>query len=74
MLKDILDVTYGTIVYQEQVMQLLRELAGYSLGAADMVRRKKKKKQADVLEQQFVAVPLANVFRLKKTFHIVPYF
>ncbi len=51
-LKPILDVTYGTIVYQEQVMQIFRELAGYSLGAADMVRRAVAKKQADVLEQQ----------------------
>ena len=39
-LKPILDVTYGTIVYQEQVMQIFRDLAGYSLGAADMVRRR----------------------------------
>ena len=51
-LKPILDVTYGTIVYQEQVMQIFRELAGYSLGAADMVRRAVAKKQADVLAQQ----------------------
>ena len=51
-LKPILDVTYGTIVYQEQVMQIFRELAGYSLGAADMVRRAVAKKQADVLAEQ----------------------
>ena len=51
-LKPILDVTCGTIVYQEQVMQIFRDLAGYSLGASDMVRRAVAKKQADVLEQQ----------------------
>lgn len=51
-LKHILDVTYGTIVYQEQVMQIFRDLAGYSLGAADMVRRAVAKKQADVLAAQ----------------------
>ncbi|MEG1777393.1 MAG: DNA polymerase III subunit alpha, partial [Angelakisella sp.] len=39
MLKDILGVTYGCIVYQEQVMQICRSLAGYSYGQADMVRR-----------------------------------
>ncbi len=51
-LKPILDVTYGTIVYQEQVMQIFRELAGYSMGAADMVRRAVAKKQPEVLAQQ----------------------
>ena len=51
-LKPILDVTYGTIVYQEQVMQIFRELAGYSMGAADMVRRAVAKKEADELARQ----------------------
>ncbi len=51
-LQPILDVTCGVIVYQEQVMQIFRELAGYSLGAADMVRRAVAKKQADVLAEQ----------------------
>ena len=51
-LQPILDVTCGCIVYQEQVMQIFRDLAGYSLGASDMVRRAVAKKQADVLEQQ----------------------
>lgn len=51
-LAPILDVTYGTIVYQEQVMRIFQDLAGYSLGAADMVRRAVAKKQADVLEKQ----------------------
>ena len=52
LLKPILDVTYGVIVYQEQVMQIFRELAGYSMGAADMVRRAVAKKQPEVLAQQ----------------------
>lgn len=51
-LAPILDVTYGVIIYQEQVMQIFRDLAGYSYGASDMVRRAVAKKQADVLEQQ----------------------
>ena len=52
LLKPILDVTYGVIVYQEQVMQIFRELAGYSMGAADMVRRAVAKKKPEVLAQQ----------------------
>ena len=51
-LKPILDVTYGTIVYQEQVMQIFRELAGYSMGAADMVRRAVAKKKPEELARQ----------------------
>ena len=51
-LKSILDVTYGTIIYQEQVMQIFRDLAGYSMGAADKVRRAISKKQKDVFEAQ----------------------
>ncbi len=49
LLKDILDVTYGCIVYQEQVMQVFRNLAGYSLGRADIVRRAMSKKKHDVM-------------------------
>lgn len=52
LLKDILDVTYGCIVYQEQVMQIFRKLAGYSLGRADIVRRAMAKKKADVMERE----------------------
>lgn len=51
-LKSILDVTCGCIVYQEQVMQIFRELAGYSLGRSDLVRRAVSKKKADVLEKE----------------------
>lgn len=52
MLSDILDVTYGCIVYQEQVMQIFRKLAGFSLGRADVVRRAMSKKKADIMERE----------------------
>ncbi len=52
LLKEILEVTYGCIVYQEQVMQIFRTLAGYSLGRADIVRRAMAKKKAQVMEQE----------------------
>lgn len=52
LLKDILDVTYGCIVYQEQVMQIFRTLAGYSYGRADIVRRAMSKKKHKVLEAE----------------------
>ncbi len=52
LLKPILDVTYGCIVYQEQVMQVFRALAGYSLGRADIVRRAMAKKKHDVMKRE----------------------
>ena len=52
LLKPILDVTYGCIVYQEQVMQVFRALAGYSLGRADIVRRAMAKKKHDVMRKE----------------------
>lgn len=52
LLSSILDVTYGCIVYQEQVMQICRKLAGYSYGRADLVRRAMSKKKAEVMEQE----------------------
>ena len=51
-LEPILKVTYGCMVYQEQVMQIVRELAGYSLGRADLVRRAMSKKKLDVMAQE----------------------
>ncbi len=48
-LKPILEVTYGCIVYQEQVMQIVRELAGYSYGRSDLMRRAMGKKKMDVM-------------------------
>lgn len=52
LLKDILDVTYGCMVYQEQVMEVFRVLAGYSLGKADMVRRAMSKKKMKELAKE----------------------
>lgn len=52
LLKDILDVTYGCMIYQEQVMQIFRTLAGYSLGRADIVRRAMSKKKHSVMEKE----------------------
>ncbi len=51
-LKPILDVTYGCMVYQEQVMQIVRDLAGYSMGRSDLVRRAMAKKKHDVMAQE----------------------
>ncbi|NCE99177.1 MULTISPECIES: DNA polymerase III subunit alpha [unclassified Emergencia] len=51
-LAPILDVTYGCLVYQEQVMQIVRELAGYSFGRSDIVRRAMSKKKKDVMLQE----------------------
>lgn len=52
LLKDILEVTYGCIVYQEQVMEICRKLAGYSYGRADLVRRAMSKKKHDVMDKE----------------------
>ena len=52
MLKPILDVTNGCMVYQEQVMEIFRSLAGYSFGRADIVRRAMSKKKKDVMEKE----------------------
>ena len=51
-LEPILKVTYGCMVYQEQVMQIVRDLAGYSLGRADLVRRAMGKKKLDVMAKE----------------------
>ncbi|OPD38331.1 DNA polymerase III subunit alpha [Clostridium botulinum] len=51
-LEPILSVTYNCIVYQEQVMQIVRDLAGYSMGRSDLVRRAMSKKKHDVMEQE----------------------
>ena len=56
-MKDILNNTYGILVYQEQIMQLAQQLAGYSLGEADMMRRamgKKKRSEMALHEEKFV--------------------
>lgn len=51
-LKPILDKTYGCMVYQEQVMQIVRDLAGYSWGRSDLVRRAMAKKKHDVMAKE----------------------
>lgn len=54
LLKPILADTFGCVVYQEQVMQIFRQLAGYSYGRADVVRRAMSKKKKDVMEAERV--------------------
>ena len=51
-LKPILEPTYGCIVYQEQVMQIVRDLAGYTLGRSDLLRRAMSKKKGDVMRKE----------------------
>ena len=51
-LEPILSPTYGCIIYQEQVMQIVRNLAGYTLGRSDLVRRAMSKKKASVMEKE----------------------
>lgn len=51
-LRPIMDVTYGCLVYQEQVMQVVRDLGGYSYGRSDLVRRAMSKKKMDVMEEE----------------------
>ena len=51
-LKPILDVTYGCLIYQEQVMQIVRDLGGYSFGRSDLVRRAMSKKKMSVMLEE----------------------
>lgn len=51
MLEPILNMTYGTLVYQEQVMQIVQKMAGYSLGSADLLRRAMGKKKVDEMKK-----------------------
>ncbi len=51
-LKPILDVTYGCMVYQEQVMQIVRDLAGFSMGRSDLVRRAMAKKKYEIMAKE----------------------
>ncbi|MBK6872487.1 MAG: DNA polymerase III subunit alpha [Kineosporiaceae bacterium] len=52
-LSEILDTTYGLIVYQEQVMAIAQKVAGYSLGKADLLRRAMGKKKREILDKEF---------------------
>src|SRR5208282_61422 len=72
-LKEILEETYGVIVYQEQVMQIANRLAGYSLGEADMLRRAMGKKKASEMalhRDRFVRGAKERGFHEKKAGHI----
>lgn len=72
-LKEILEETYGVIVYQEQVMRVARVLAGYSLGEADILRRAMGKKKAEEMAKQrdkFLAGCEKNQIPLDKANHI----
>ncbi|MBI1986966.1 MAG: DNA polymerase III subunit alpha [Nitrospinae bacterium] len=79
-LEGILKDTYGVILYQEQVMQIASALAGFSLGAADVLRRAMGKKKADVMAQQrtqFVQGAVAHGFpkeKAEKIFDQMEYF
>ena len=62
-LEDILKPTYGIIIYQEQIMQIVRRMAGYSYGEADILRRAmSKKKESIILEERpkFIKGSLEN--------------
>ncbi len=68
-LKEILEETYGVMLYQEQVMQVANKMAGYSLGEADMLRRamgKKKKEEMDQQRERFMSGSKTNGFAPKK--------
>jgi DNA polymerase-3 subunit alpha len=68
-LKEILDETYGVILYQEQVMQIANRVAGFSLGEADILRRamgKKKREEMDAQREKFLAGCRANKIAAKK--------
>ncbi len=65
-LKDILEETYGVIVYQEQVMQVAQRIAGYSLGQADLLRRAMGKKKIEVMQKEkasFIDGAVKNGFK-----------
>jgi DNA polymerase-3 subunit alpha len=75
-MKDILEETYGIIVYQEQVMQIPQRVAGYTLGQADLLRKAMGKKQAEVMaaeRDKFVGGAIANGYDKKKANEIFDY-
>lgn len=60
LLEPILAPTYGCIVYQEQVMQIVRDLGGYTLGRSDLVRKAMSKKKQDVMERERINFVYGN--------------
>src|SRR5581483_1823315 len=75
-LKDMLEETYGVIVYQEQVLRVAQAIAGFSLGDADFLRKAMGKKDKAIMEQQrekFVAGAMANGYTKQKAAEIFDY-
>ncbi|HEY0372561.1 MAG TPA: DNA polymerase III subunit alpha [Thermoanaerobaculia bacterium] len=75
-MKDVLEETYGVIVYQEQVMQIAQQVAGYSLGQADLLRKAMGKKDAEVMAQErggFVIGAVNAGYEKKKANEIFDY-
>jgi DNA polymerase III subunit alpha len=75
-MKDVLEETYGVIVYQEQVMQIAQQVAGYSLGQADLLRKAMGKKDAEVMAKErggFVIGAVNNGYDKKKGNEIFDY-
>ncbi|HEX7418325.1 MAG TPA: DNA polymerase III subunit alpha, partial [Thermoanaerobaculia bacterium] len=75
-MKEILEETYGVIVYQEQVMQIAQAVAGYSLGQADLLRKAMGKKDAEIMaaeRDKFVSGAAANGYEKKKANEIFDY-
>jgi len=75
-MKELLEETYGIIVYQEQVMQIAQKVANYSLGQADLLRKAMGKKDAEVMAKErggFVAGAVANGYDKKKANEIFDY-
>ena len=75
-MKEVLEETYGVIVYQEQVMQIAQKVAAYSLGQADLLRKAMGKKDAEVMAKErvgFVAGAVANGYDKKKANEIFDY-
>ncbi len=75
-MKDLLEETYGVIVYQEQVMQIAQQVAGYSLGQADLLRKAMGKKDAEVMAKErggFVIGAVNNGYDKKKGNEIFDY-
>ena len=75
-MKDVLEETYGVIVYQEQVMQIAQKVAAYSLGQADLLRKAMGKKDAEVMAKErggFVKGAVANGYDQKKANEIFDY-
>ena len=72
-LKDILESTYGIIIYQEQIMQIVQKVASFSLGEADILRRamsKKKKEIMDMYKEKFINGAVNNGYTKEKAIEI----